>query len=219
VADPFVGFGSIPAICFGGSLFVAAVLLTGYLTPGYSHIHQSISELGARNVPYSWLVRWAGFVPLGVSFVLLASQSGSLFSNHMPSLLILITGLAIILAGIFPTDSDNRRNTPSGKVHASVVIVLLFLLTLAPFTFSISALYRDPPEGWLLDFSFFMGVAVLGFYGMLPNDACPRLVALHRKILGRFLEMWYPLQGLHQRLQLALFGIWWIVFTLVLADP
>ncbi|HUG35291.1 MAG TPA: DUF998 domain-containing protein [Anaerolineales bacterium] len=214
-----MGIDWLPAIWLGGFLFGASILLAGYLTPGYSHFHQSISELGERNTAHAWLVRWLGFVPLGLSFVIFAHQTRELFLSFIPAALLLLTGLAVIVAGIFPTDPDNRRDTLSGKVHAKAVIALLFLLSATPFAFSISALYRDPPEVWFMVFSFLMGVVVLGFYGMLPNDACPWLVALHRKIFGRFLEIWYPLQGLHQRLHLSLFGIWWIVFTLVLANP
>lgn len=209
----------MPAIWLGGCLFGASILMAGYLRTGYSHLRQSISELAARNAPYSWMIRWMGFIPLGFSFVLFAQQTRELFASFIPTVLLLLTGLAVLVAGIFPTDPDNRHDTLSSKVHEKAVMALLFLLSATPFAFSISGLYRVPPEVWFLIFSFLMGVAILGFFGMLPNDAYPWLVTLHRKIFGRFVEIWYPLQGLHQRLHLLLFGIWWIVFTLVLTNP
>lgn len=194
-----MGFVSTPAIWFGGSLFIAAVLLAGYLTPGYSHFQQSISELGALKAPYGWLVRWVGFVPLGLSFVIFACQSGGLFSNLMPAGLFLTTGLAVLIAGIFPTDPDNRRDTPSGRIHASAVIALLLLLSLGPFTFSISALYRTPPAEWFPGFSFLMGMVALGFLAAMPGGDKPELAARHQRIL------------------LLVHFLWWFVFSVVLA--
>ena len=205
-----------PAIWFGGSLFGLSILLAGYLRAGYSHVHQSISELGTTGTPYSWLVRWVGFMSLGSSFVLFAHQTRDLFSSYAPSVIFLLTGLAVLISGIFPSDPNNRRDTLSGKGHALAVITLLFLLNLAPFTFSISTLYRTPPAEWFSVFSLLMGILTLGFLGILPNFDSPLILALHRRILGRLIVNWYPLHGLHQRLLLAMHFLWWLVFSRIL---
>jgi len=216
---PLAGIEWLPAIWFGGCLFGLSILLAGYLTAGYSHVHRSLSELAATTAPYSWLVRWVGFIPLGLSFVLFARQTKDLFSSYVPSAIFLLIGLAIFIAGIFPTDPNNRRDTLPSKIHAIAVITLLFLLSLAPFTFSVSVLYRNPPAGWFLDFSLLMGILVLVFFVLLLNDVCPQLAALHQKLLGAFIKAWYPMQGLHQRLLLSLYFVWWAVFSLVLTLP
>jgi hypothetical protein len=78
-------------------------------------------------------------------------------------MLIILIGLAILFAGIFPTDPDNRRDTMSGKIHASAVISLLLLLSAAPFTFSVSALYRNPPAEWFFFIFVFDGNTGVGF--------------------------------------------------------
>ena len=195
-----------------------AVLLAGYLTPGYSHAYQSLSELAMPRAPYGWLVRWVGFVPLGLSFVLFSCQSGGLFSNHIPTVLFILTGLAVLFAGIFPTDPDNRRDTRSGKLHARAVIALLLLLNVAPFTFSISALYRNPPAGWFMIFSFLMGTLVLTFLVLSSNGMYRRLVSRFQRIPGGFEKSPFLMPGLHQRLLLSLHYIWWFVFSQVLVD-
>jgi hypothetical protein len=59
----------------------------------------------------------------------------------------------------------------------------------------------------------------LGFYGILPNNTWKWLAALQRNIPDRFTKIWNPLQGLHQRLLLSLHGIWWSVFSVLLASP
>lgn len=203
----------LPSIWIGGFLFIAAVLLAGHLTRGYSHFHQSISELGAFNAPYAWILRWGGFLPLGLSFVFFALQTKELFSSAIPSTLFLLIALAVSAAGIFRTDPHNRRDTLSGKVHAISVIMLLSLLGVAPFVFSLPALYRIRPPDWFLGFSFLMGAALLGLLVVLPKGGSQITRTSHRKAPG---EVWRSLHGLHQRLLLSLHSVWWLVFTFVL---
>ena len=204
-----------PAVWYGAALFVLIVLVAGFATPGYSHLHQALSELGAQDAPLDWLVRWAGFIPLGISFVLYAFQSHRLFSNSLPFHLFLLTGLAVIIAGVFPTDPHGRRDTLAGMVHALAGITLLCLLSLTPLVMSFKRLYRNPPQIRLLIFSFVMGLIVTSFFVMLPNGISPQLVEFHRRILGAYFETWYPLHGLHQRLLLALYFLWLIVHSRV----
>ena len=193
--------------------------MAGYLTPGYSHLHQAISELGASNAPYTRVVRWLGFIPLGASFIFYGIQSRKSFSNNLPRWLIILSGIAVIVAGIFPTDPHGRRDTLSGMIHAIAGISLLSLLSLTPLLLTFPRLYRSPPQRWLLVFSFLMGILVLIFFVMLPNGISPQLIALHQKILGDYFEIWYPLHGLHQRLLLLLYFIWLFVFSRFIASP
>ena len=204
---------SIPAIWFGALLFCIVIILAGYFNPSYSHFHQAISELGASDSPLAWMVRWLGFIPLGVSFVVFASQSRFTFSNRLPYWLFVLTGTAIMLAGIFPTDPHGRRDTFSGINHAIAGLLLLSLLSITPFLLTIPRLYRIPPKPWVFVFSFLMGILVLIFFVMLPNGISPQLIAFHQKILGDYFEIWYPMHGLHQRLLLFLYFIWLFVFS------
>ena len=204
---------SIPAVWLGALLFCIVIILAGYFNSGYSHLHQAISELGASDSPLAWMVRWLGFLPLGASFILFASQSRQAFSNRLPHWLFVLTGIAILLAGIFPTDPHGRRDTFSGMNHAIAGLVLLSLLSITPLLLAIPCLYRLPPKPWVLVFSFLMGASILLFFIMLPNGISPQLIAFHQKILGDYFEVWYPMHGLHQRLLLFLYFIWLFVFS------
>jgi hypothetical membrane protein len=207
------GIRSKPAVWYCAILFCTIIFFAGFLTPGYSHIRQAISELGAPNAPYDWVVRWLGFVPLGMSFILYAFQSRRLFSNNLPFYLFLFIGIAIILAGVFPTDPKGRRDTVSGMIHAIAGITLLVFLSITPLVMTFRRLFRTPPQGWLVTFSFIMGILVTIFFVMLPNGISPQLVSFHQKILGDYFDVWYPLHGLHQRLLLFLYFIWLFVFS------
>jgi hypothetical membrane protein len=213
------GIKTRPAVWYGVLLFVLVIVVAGILTPGYSHLNQALSELGAHDAPLDWLVRWVGFVPLGASFIVYAFQSRKSFSNDLPFYLFLLTGIAIIVAGIFPTDPRGRRDTSAGMIHAIAGISLLCLLSLTPLVMSFKGLYRNAARRWLLVFSLLMGLLVTTFFVMLPNGISPQLIALHQKILGDYFEVWYPLHGLHQRLLLALYFVWLIIFSQSIPRP
>ena len=200
-----------PAVLYGVILFCCVILITGYLTPGYSQLHHALSELGAPNAPYARLVRWFGFIPLGVSFLIYADQSRRLFSNKLPIALFLLTGLAIIAVGIFPTDPHGRRDTISGIIHAIAGIFLLSVLSLTPLVLTFPGQYKTPPRSWLLVFSFVMGILVSVFFIMLPNGISPQLIEFHKKVLGDYFVIWYPLHGLHQRLLLGIYFVWLLI--------
>jgi len=195
------GIEWFPAIWLGGALFGLSVFLAGHLTPNYSHFCQSISELGVRDAPYSRLVRFIGFFPLGLSFVIYAHQTMGSFANVVPVTILLLIGLAIFIAGMYPTDPQNRRDTVSGKIHAMAVVALLFLLGVAPFAFSVAALYRIPPAPWFFVFSLSMGLLTLVFLMFAPKGGRPMRAAIH------------------QRLLLSLHCFWWSVLSVVLAMP
>ena len=48
------------------------ILLSGLFTPGYSHLHQAISELAAPMAPLVLFVQCIGFVPLAIVFLFFA---------------------------------------------------------------------------------------------------------------------------------------------------
>ena len=52
-------------------LWIWAVYGTALFKPGYSHAAQYISELGATGTPFGWQASWLGFVPFGVSILVL----------------------------------------------------------------------------------------------------------------------------------------------------
>jgi len=213
-----VGISSKPAVWYGTILFCVVILFAGFLTPGYSHAHQAISELGAYNAPYDWAVRWLGFIPLGTSFICYAFQLRKSFSNDLPFYLFLFTGIVVIAAGVFPTDPKGRRDTTPGMIHAIAGIILLVLLSLTPFLMTLRRLYSIPPKNWLVLFSFIMGTLVTIFFVMLPNGLFPQLIWFHQKVLGGYFEIWYPLHGLHQRILLLLYLIWLFVFSRSVAE-
>lgn len=98
-------------------LMVVMVVLAGALTPGYSHVAQYISELGARGAPQEVLFRLAGFMPTGVLLLAFCLFAHRALPRSRGTTLALI-GLAVYAAGYlvaaaFPCDFGCRPAKPS----------------------------------------------------------------------------------------------------------
>lgn len=89
----------------------------GFFQPGYSYVHNYLSELGARGAPFAPVMNWVGFVFVGI---LLLVFSEALYQAHGPgSLAVLGTtllgwgGLCLVALGLFPCDPGCSMRTPS----------------------------------------------------------------------------------------------------------
>ena len=92
-------------------------LLGGMATPGYSHVSQFISELGASEAAYEFPIRFLGFLPAGVTllafcwFAWQALPKSTLTSVAFIALAIYAIGYC--LATAFPCDPGCRPQSPS----------------------------------------------------------------------------------------------------------
>ena len=132
-----------------------AVITTGYallvivagaaVTPGYSHVRQYISELGASGAAYGELVSWAGFLPVGILLALLLVVALPVARVHGSSRLGLLLflgsqAIAYISAALAPCDLGcPAEGTATQDLHNlfgiltyMLAAVGLFLLSRAP---------------------------------------------------------------------------------------
>lgn len=191
--------------------FGLVVFVAGAFTPGYSQATQTMSELAAPGAPLGWLVRFGGFLPVGIILLVLAL---AIYRLPLPArtgeaLLLALAGAAIIMAGIFPTDFKGRRDSLDGLLHAIAGMMLLATACLAPL---VSALRAAGSRGFRI-FSFLTGISLTTLFVLTPNGISPGLVALHRQLLGNFFATWYKYYGIHQRAFMLIFFIWLVVFV------
>lgn len=111
------------ALVLGLAALVVSVLWGGAVYPGYDHLRQFMSELGATgSVTGEAVNRW-GFVPNGLliaAFCLLAAWL--LRRNALAvtgCLLLALNGLGMAGAGIYPCDFECSRSNPtvSAQLH------------------------------------------------------------------------------------------------------
>jgi Protein of unknown function (DUF998) len=88
-------------------LFVAGWLVAGALEPGYDHVEQTVSELGARTAAHPWIVNTA-FVLLGVSVAALAAGVLRVLPRSRARLAaalgFAVSGACLAAAGLLPLD-------------------------------------------------------------------------------------------------------------------
>jgi hypothetical protein len=196
--------------------FGVVILLAGVLTPGYSHSFQAISELAAPGTPYAGLVRFGGFISLGLEFAffaLAAWQSPDAKNPHkVICVLLILTGLAIIAAGIFPTDVHGRRNSFSGMAHAIAGLILLVLASITPLVMAFTVSWRSRWRGFKL-FSIVCSFVLIALFALLPNGISPAWIQFQKVILGAWFTVWYQYQGLDQRALFLVYFLWLFTFV------
>ncbi|MEN8098545.1 MAG: DUF998 domain-containing protein [Chloroflexota bacterium] len=141
-----------------------AVLMSGILHPGYSHISQAVSVLGAQGVQFSAILNYAGLVPAGI---LTLAFSTAMFRQlkgepafFISSCLVALTGIGRLIAGLFPCDPNCVPIvTISGRLHAIAGFMALIAGSLAPLVMAFGLRRQDSQT--LFHLSLFLGLLAL----------------------------------------------------------
>jgi hypothetical membrane protein len=125
-------------------LWVAAVVYVGSLRPEYSHYRQYISELAARGTPTQHLMQVAGFFVPGlmvVAFGVLVGLSAHTRLAGTGAALLIVSGLARIVAGAFPLDPCCAPMVPSfsARMHNAAGAAYILAIAAAVLTWSVVA--------------------------------------------------------------------------------
>ena len=180
------------------------VLLTALAYPGYSHLDQAMSQLGAQGSPTQGFSAWVNNLPLGVLFVLFAvgvmrQVRGSrlaLFS----AVLIFVHGLASFATGYFACDQGCAPAQPSfsQQMHNLAGLVMFLSLTLASLLWA------------------FVSRRLLGSRGFgLFSLACTVLAVATVVLMAQAGEAGHSF-GLYQRINYGISVIWVASLALML---
>ncbi|WP_457978680.1 DUF998 domain-containing protein [Ectopseudomonas composti] len=172
------------------------VLLTALAYPGYSHLDQAMSQLGAQGAPTQGFSAWVNNLPLGVLFVLFAvgvmrQVRGSrlaLFS----AVLIFVHGLASFATGYFACDQGCAPAQPSfsQQMHNLAGLVMFLSLTLGSLLWA------------------FVSRRLLGSRGFgLFSLACTVLAVATVVLMAQAVEDGHSF-GLYQRINYGISVIW-----------
>jgi hypothetical membrane protein len=112
------GLIGITAVLIGVSTIV---IMAELRTDGYDHFHKAVSELGSTDAPNKWTFNILGFIIPGslisiFSFNLL-KEFNSFPIKSYPFYLLMLNGLFLILAGLFPANMEDR-NALGSIIHS-----------------------------------------------------------------------------------------------------
>lgn len=172
------------------------VLLTALAYPGYSHLDQAMSQLGAQGSPTQGFSAWVNNLPLGLFFVLFAvgvmrQVRGSRLASFS-ALLILVHGLASFATGYFACDQGCAPAQPSfsQQMHNLAGLVMFLSLTLASLLWG------------------FLSKRLLGSRGFgLFSLACTVLAVATVVLMAQAVESGHGF-GLYQRINYGISVIW-----------
>jgi len=197
-------------LAFAGALapmwIVIGVFIASQFYPGYSHINQKLSELGAVDSPTHYLSPAINNFPLSVLFIAFGIAICLAFKTSKAALasgvLIVAHGVGTFIAGCFSCDPGCAMESPSTSqiIHTSAGMLMFLSLTIANFIW-VKIGDRILNLRWFNFFSLICAVLSLVFLFLF--------ISAEKSGLGA---------GLYQRLNYGMSLIWLFVLGLKTVD-
>lgn len=128
----------LTAICgiLGPVFYFIVIAVIGSLHPNYSHISQSMSELGSVGAPYAVIINTLGFPLLGLFLIVFSIGIDRGIERNRASkigpALVTLSGLALIMTGIFRCDPGCIDVTWVGDTHSIFAKTAAISFSIAP---------------------------------------------------------------------------------------
>ncbi len=187
-------------LAYIGPLVAATTtIVLAALQPGYSHIGQFISELGAVGAPWRLIQNLFGHVFFGLSIALFALAAWRLPSRGRLTRVglgfLVLSGALLALTGVFSCEPGctGSRLSPNELIHSLAALFGFYAAILAMLFVGLPALRRQTRNRYVL--------ASLGF----------AVLAVFFQNLTRRLGFDSPYRGLVQRLFLLNYTMWLFV--------
>lgn len=172
----------------GPIAYAVVVAVLGYLEPDYSHVTQSMSELGAVCAQYAVVMNTAGLPLLGV--LLMAFALGLLRgvvdsrTLRVGTALVALSGFSLVMTAVFPCDPGCIDVSTTGKTHSVFATIAAFALLVGNL-FLAPAVWRDNRWRGYARYTFasaMVAMAVSALYGLGLIDGLDG--ALQRASMG-----------------------------------
>ncbi|MDO8343612.1 MAG: DUF998 domain-containing protein [Cellvibrio sp.] len=173
---------------------LAGVIIVARLYPGYSHRHQVMSELGARNRATTKIHPWVNNFPIGFWFVLfgvvLLKNEPTNSLQFLTGILMMVQGSSHWVTGLFPCDEDMGIPKPSAGqvIHNIAGLVMYFSLLIACLLWSIKM--HGLPTWFSLYSAFSVLVSVVALVLMLRALKTNINLGLYQRINYGVLAAW-----------------------------
>ena len=181
-------------------IMTLVVVIAAASTPNYSHLSQFISELGATDAPFAGIVRFAGFLPVGLLLCVFTVLAHRVLPQSR-AVTFSLFGLALyavgyLVAAVFPCDPGCRPSEPSTSQIIHNVGGLIGYLLSPMFLFALARAARHWPGATRLSIVgyFASAVALLGVLTLSPSSS---LVGLSQRLLETAVLAWVAMLGIY----------------------
>lgn len=182
-------------------LFTVITVLCGYLLADYDPLNNFVSELGATNSSTELLMNYLGFIPSGILFSLFGISLFVLISeksiSKIGSLLIVVYGLGMTMAGIFSCDPGcppigSLESTVHDRVSAITFISAILGIILMGISFRKMNTFRNISLYSIL-IGFISGILLII---MINSFESRNLTGLWQRLLLLSIFSWTVIVGL-----------------------
>ena len=122
-------------------IIVSIIIVAGFLTPGYSHLSDTISQLSAQGRPHPEIMN-AGFIIYGVFIIgfsyALYRQLGRGTTARIVWLMLTIYSVGVILSGIFQDNykASGTVNNLESNLHNVIAFIAFIALIIGIWMFA-----------------------------------------------------------------------------------
>lgn len=172
------------------------VALTALAYPGYSHLQQAMSELGAQGAPTHGFSAWVNNLPLGLLFMLFGVGVARRFHGSklalFSALLIGLHGLGSLGTGYFSCDQSCAPAQPSlsQQLHNLAGLLMFLSLTLACALWIVLARRLLQSPGLALFSALCLLLAIVTVWLMATAAASGQLFGLYQRLNYAVSVLW-----------------------------
>jgi hypothetical protein len=198
-------FAIVLLACIGDTAITSVI---GFFYPGYSHLRNTLSQLGSSISPVATVMSiW--WIVVGLLFVLFGYLFGKIYFNDknskLASWLIIAYGIGEgICSGLFPVDYSNNEFNLVSEVHIALSGVGVLALLILPFVFQKIFSKQLYPKFFKLSYLVFLiGLLFMVLFSIAKlNDTDNNFFAQYK--------------GLWQRLISINFYLYFLVLALII---
>jgi len=183
-------------LCFGviiPPIVVLLVISAALVTPGYSHLSETVSALGTTGRPHPEIISY-GLIASGLLVSGFAYGFFRLIRNYRyaGALLtsLLICGIGILLAGIFSADPKETDALTMGGITHVVSIAIAFFFFLAAVVICIKKIFNDLKLNSYIKLSFVLVVVCLPLFILFFIPLCDSIEGLIERIILVIALLW-----------------------------
>jgi hypothetical membrane protein len=186
----------------GSIVFVVVVMLAAALRPGYSHVTNFISELGATGTTNAALMNYAGFVPAGLMLAAFGVALARALPRHrltiVAAALIALFGAGVAASGFISCDAGcpQTQGSIENLVHNRIAPIAFLCLILGA---AILGIHFRRLAAWRARsvYSLLTSALAICFLGALASSLDTReLTGLWQRLLLSVEFLWCAVIGL-----------------------